>query len=124
MIRKDFIQRHFDELAKVIATVLQLKNDSKPVEAEAKINDFANDFLKVSFVELLTIDNNLINYLKEEKAFSFDHFKILEDLLYHKYLINPKDNQLKKLTLEVLNYVAKNDTSYSLERVNRINQMK
>ena len=124
MIRKDFIQRHFDELAKVIATVLQLKNDSKPVEAEAKINDFANDFLKVSFEELLTIDNNLINYLKEEKAFSFDHFKILEDLLYHKYLINPKDNQLKKLTLEVLNYVAKNDTSYSLERVNRINQMK
>ena len=124
MIRKDFIQRHFDELAKVIATVLQLKNNSKPVEAEAKINDFANDFLKVSFEELLTIDNNLINYLKEEKAFSFDHFKILEDLLYHKYLINPKDNQLKKLNLEVLNYEAKNDTSNSLERVNRINQMK
>ena len=33
MIRKDYIQRYFDELAKVLAAVLQLKNDLKPVEA-------------------------------------------------------------------------------------------
>jgi hypothetical protein len=55
LIRKDFIQRHFDELAKVLAAVLQLKNDFKPIEAESKINDFANDFLGISFDEILSI---------------------------------------------------------------------
>ena len=120
MIRKDFIQRHFDELAKVLAVVLQLKNDLKPVEAESKINDFANDFLNLSIEELLAVEGNIIDYLKEQKAFTLAHFKILEDLVYHKQLLQPKDNHLQEITVEVLNYVAAIDSSYSLERMNRI----
>ena len=123
MIRKDFIQRHFDELAKVLAAVLQLKNNLKPIEAEAKINDFANDFLGINFEDILAVEEDLIDYLKEHKAFTLDHFKLLEDLLYHKHLIKPEDNHLKIITVEVLNYVSKNDTNYSLERMNRINEI-
>ena len=123
MIRKDFIQRHFDELAKVLAAVLQLKNNLKPVEAEAKINDFANAFLNISFEEIITFEGPFIDYLKEQKAFTLDHFKILEDLLYHKHLINVSDNHLKNLTLEVLNYVALTDSNYSLERMTRIKEL-
>tara|TARA_B100000809_G_scaffold67022_2_gene63893 strand:+ start:8964 stop:9344 length:381 start_codon:yes stop_codon:yes gene_type:complete len=123
LIRKDFIQRYFDELANVLAVVMNLKNNLKPVEAEAKISDFANDFLKISFEEILAIETDLIEFLKEEKAFTFDHFKILEDLLYHKYLLNPTDTYLKKNTLEVLNYVSKNDTNYSFERMSRLKEL-
>lgn len=124
MIRKDFIQRHLDELANVIAVVLQLKNNLKPVEAEAKINDFANDFLGLSFDELINVNGSLVDYLIAKHKFTLTHFKVLEDLLYHKHLFNTTDNHLNEITLEVLNYVAKNDTSYSFERVNRINQIK
>ncbi|PCI98361.1 MAG: hypothetical protein COB15_05995 [Flavobacteriales bacterium] len=123
MIRKDYIQRYFDELAKVLAAVLQLKNDLKPVEAESKLNDFSIDYLGISFEKILAIKNNLIGYLIKENNFTLDHFKILEDLLYHKHLLNPNDNHLKKITLEVLNHLTENDSDYSLERNNRIKQI-
>jgi hypothetical protein len=123
MIRKDFIQRHFDELAKVLAVVLQLKNDLKPVEAEAKINEFANDFLGINFEQILTFEGTLIEHLKEQNAFTLAHFKILEDLLHHKQLLQPTDQHLKKITLVVLKYVAATDTDYSLERMNRLQNL-
>ena len=124
MIRKDYIQRYFDELAKVLAVVLQLKNDFKLVEAESKLNDFFTDFLGISFEEILAVKENLIEHLIEKKELTLDHFKILEDLLYHKHLLNHSDNHLKEITVEVLYYVSKNDTSYSLERMNRINEIR
>ena len=55
MIRKDYIQRYFDELAKVLAVVLQLKNDLRPTEAATKLNDFATDYLGISFEEILSL---------------------------------------------------------------------
>jgi hypothetical protein len=123
MIRKDYIQRYFDELAKVLAAVLQLKNDLKPAEAESKLNDFATDYLGISFEEILSIKQNHISFLIKNKEFTITHFKLLEDLLYHKFLINPIDDKLKKLTLEVLKYVAENDTDFSVERINRIEEL-
>jgi len=123
MIRKDYIQRYFDELAKVLAAVLQLKNDLKPIEAEAKLNDFATDYLGISLAEILFIEENHILFLIDKKEFTITHFKLLEDLLYHKFLINFSDDKLKKLTLEVLKYVAENDTDFSMERSKRINEL-
>ncbi|MDG1476710.1 MAG: hypothetical protein P8Q14_06165 [Vicingaceae bacterium] len=123
MIRKDYIQRYFDELAKVLAAVLQLKNDLKPTEAEAKLNDFSTDFLGVSFEEILAVDNNIIEFLIETKAFTLTHFKILEDVLYHKYLINSSDSILKNHTLEVLKYLTENDKDFSIERNKRIEEL-
>ena len=123
MIRKDFIQRHFDELAKVLAAVLKLKNDFKTVEAEAKINDFAKDFLGIYFDEIIAIKANLLELLIKDKGFTIDHFKLLEELLYHKYLFNPADKNLKETTYAILSYVSKNDANYSFERMERINRL-
>lgn len=124
MIRKDYIQRYFDELAKVLAAVLQLKNDLKPTEAEAKLNDFSTDYLGVTLDELFALETGkLIQHLIKEKAFTLTHFKLLEDILYHKYLINSSDSDLKNHTLEVLKYLTENDTDYSVERVKRIEEL-
>jgi hypothetical protein len=124
LIRKDYIQRYFDELANVLAVVLQLKNDLKPIEADKKINDFAADFLKISLDEIIVVKENLIDYLMEEKNFSLDHFKILEDLLFQKHILQPEAEKLKDITLDVLHYLAQNDTNYSLERNSRISKLK
>ncbi len=124
MIRKDYIQRYFDELAKVLAAVLQLKNDLKPTEAEAKLNDFSTDYLGITLDEILEKDSDhLVNFLIQEKEFSLTHFKLLEDVLYHKYLINSTQHILKNHTLEVLKYLTQNDKDFSVERVKRIEQL-
>lgn len=125
MIRKDYIQRYFDELAKVLAVVLQLKNDFKPKKAESQINDFANSHLEINLDEIVKIEpSNLTEYLITKKAFTLAHFKLLEDLLYHKYLLNTSNIQLKNCTLEVFNYLTKVDPDYSFNRANRIIELK
>lgn len=124
MIRKDYIQRYFDELAKVLAAVLQLKNDLKPTEAETKLNDFSTDFLGVNLAEIeLQKPDELIDFLIQQKEFTLTHFKLLEDILYHKYLLNYSEQKLKNLTLEVLKYLTENDTDFSIERKKRIEEL-
>ena len=124
MIRKDYILRYFDELAKVLAVVLQLKNDLKPLEAESQVNDFANSHLGIDLDEIIKTESTLlIDYLIQNKSFTLDHFKLLEDLLYHKYLLNTSNLELKKCTLLIFNYLTEIDTDFSFNRMNRISEL-
>lgn len=124
MIRKDYIQRYFDELAKVLAAVLQLKNDFKSTEAEVKLNDFSTDYLGIPLAELLSLNlTEVVDYLIKEKKFTLTHFKLLEDILYQQYLLKPTDSHLKQITLTTLRYTSVNDTDYSIERATRIKEL-
>jgi len=124
LIRKDYIPRYFDELAKVLAAVLHLKNDLKPAEAKNQLNDFSTDYLGVDLTAILTIPSLLlIPTLVEKHHFTIIHFKLLEDVLYHNYLLNPTNKQHKNSTLELLNYLANTDNNYSIERKNRIEEL-
>lgn len=125
MIRKDYIQRYFDELAKVLAAVLQLKQNFEPDLAEKKLDDFGATFLNLDINQLIKEpEDNFVTTLLTKHNFELIHFKLIEELLYHKYLLNPSDTLLKNCTLEVLNYLVKNDADFSMERQNRINQLK
>lgn len=124
MIKKDYIQRYLDELTKVLAKILQLKQNNEPKEADIKLDEFGNNFLNIDLNQLsekepATVVNDLINTYQ----FELTHFKILEELLYQKYLLNPKHLNLKKVTLEVLNYVIKNDKDFSLERRQKMEEL-
>jgi len=124
LIRKDYIQRYFDELAKVLAAVLQLKNDFKSTEAEVKLNDFSTDYLGIPLAELLSLNlTEVVDYLIKEKKFTLTHFKLLEDILYQQYLLKPTDSHLKQITLTTLRYTSVNDTDYSIERATRIKEL-
>lgn len=124
MIRKDYIQRYFDELAKVLAAVLQFKQNHEPENAEEKLDEFGLNFLNVDINELIENNSdNFISVLIEKYQFEMIQIKLIEELLYHKYLLNPSYKPLKNCTLEVLNYLAKNDSDFSWERQNRINQL-
>jgi len=125
MIRKDYIQRYFDELAKVLAAVLQFKQNHEPELAEKKLDDFGFTFLNIDLNQLIKkSENSFVSTLINKHQFELTHFKLIEELLYHKYLINPSNTLLKNCTLEVLNYLVKNDADFSMERQNRINQLK
>lgn len=125
MIRKDYIQRYFDELAKVLAAVLQLKQNQEPEKAETHLDEFGLTFLNININDFIeNTENKWVEKLITQHHFEMIQFKILEDLLYHKYLLNPLNKPLKNCTLEVLNYVAQHSTDFSIERLNRMNQLK
>ena len=124
MLKKDYIQRYVDELTKMIAKVLQLKQNNEPEKAEQELDEFGNDYLKINLNEL--IENNspsIIDELITQHSFELTHFKILEELLYQKYLLAKENEKLKTVTLNISQYVAKNDTDFSLERNNRIKEL-
>lgn len=122
MIRKDYIQRYIDELSKVLAVVLQLKNDFKPKEANLQLDNFSTDYLGLDLETIISLDP-IIQKLIDQHQFTLIHFKLLEDLLYHKHLLHPENEILKKVTLEVMNFLTKNDTDFSFNRMNRITEL-
>lgn len=124
MIRKDYIQRYFDEMAKMLAKILFFKQNNEPEKAEELLNEFATDFLKVNLQDLLkTPKNNLITTLISEHHFDLIQFKLLEELLFQKFLLTPTDISLRNSTLEVINYIIKNDSDFSVERHQRLQEL-
>lgn len=124
MLKKDYIQRYVDELTKMIAIVLQLKQNNEPEKAEQELDEFGNDYLKINLNELIENNNpSIIDELITQHSFELTHFKILEELLYQKYLLAKENEKLKTVTLNISQYVAKNDTDFSLERNNRIKEL-
>lgn len=124
MIRKDYIQRYFDEMAKMLAKILFFKQNNEPDKAEESLNEFATDFLKINLQDLLkTPENNLIPTLISEHDFDLIQFKLLEELLFQKFLLTPTDISLRNSTLEVINYIIKNDSDFSVERHQRLQEL-
>ncbi len=124
MIRKDYIQRYFDEMAKMLAKILFLKQNNEPEKAEELLNEFATDFLKINLQDLLkTSENNLISTLISKHDFDLIQFKLFEELLFQKFLLRPTDISLRNSTLEVINYIIKNDSDFSVERHQRLQEL-
>lgn len=124
MIRKDYIQRYFDEMAKMLAKILLFKQNNEPDKAEELLNEFATDFLKINLKIILeTPEDKLIDKLKTELDFDLTKFKLLEELLFQKYLLTPTNISLRNSTLEVINYIIKNDSDFSVERHQRLQEL-
>lgn len=124
MIKKDYIQRYLDELSKVLAVVLKLKQNNEPEKAEDQLDEFGASFLNINLDEFIKKYNaQTIDELITNQKFEINHFKVLEELLYHKYLLNTEDFALKTINLTVMNYLTKVDTDFSFERMTRINQL-
>ncbi len=124
MIRKDYIQRYFDEMAKMLAKILLFKQNNEPDKAEELLNEFATDFLKINLKIILeTPEDKLIDKLKTELDFDLTKFKLLEELLFQKFLLTPTNISLRNSTLEVINYIIKNDSDFSVERHQRLQEL-
>tara|TARA_R110001592_G_scaffold231794_2_gene488967 strand:+ start:3491 stop:3868 length:378 start_codon:yes stop_codon:yes gene_type:complete len=124
MIKKDYIQRYLDELSKVLAVVLKLKQNNEPEKADLQLDEFGENFLSLNLNQLIEKYNeNSIEDLITKHQFEITHFKILEELLYHKYLLNTDNLVLKRITLDIMNYLSKTDKDFSFDRMTRINQL-
>src|SRR5690606_37211671 len=124
MIRKDYIQRYFDAMAKMLAKILLFKQNNEPDKAEELLNECATDFLKINLKIILeTPEYKLIDKLKTELDFDVTKFKLLEELLFQKFLLTPTNISLRNSTLEVINYIIKNDSDFSVERHQRLQEL-
>lgn len=124
MLKKDYIQRYLDELTKMIAKVLLLKQNNEPDKVNAELDQFGETYLSINLNQLIEQNSsNIIEDLLEKHNFELTHFKIVEELLYQKYLISPENTQLKNILLKLSTYLSKTDKDFSLERLNRINEL-
>jgi hypothetical protein len=124
MIKKDYIQRYLDELSKVLAVVLKLKQNNEPEKADLQLDEFGENFLSLNLNQLIEkYNDSSIEELIKNHNFEITHFKLLEELLYHKYLLNSNNQNLKRITLELMNYLTKIDKDFSFNRMTRINQL-
>lgn len=124
MIKKDYIQRYLDELSKILAVVLKLKQNNEPEKADLQLDEFGENYLGLNLNQLIENYNEYsIKELLANHQFEITHFKILEELLYHKYLLNTENIALKRITLELMNYIANIDKDFSFDRMNRINHL-
>lgn len=124
MLKKDYIQRHLDELVKMIAKVLLLQQNNEPEKANFELDQFGETYLKINLNQLIEQNQaTIINELIEKQNFEITHFKILEELLYQKHITTPTNPKLKSLTLAILTYLSKTDTDFSIARKERIDQL-
>lgn len=111
-------------MAKMLAKILLFKQNNEPDKAEELLNEFATDFLKINLKIILeTPEDKLIDKLKTELDFDLTKFKLLEELLFQKFLLTPTNISLRNSTLEVINYIIKNDSDFSVERHQRLQEL-
>lgn len=111
-------------MAKVLAKVLQLRQNNEPEKANESLDEFGLNFLNIDLNKIIAIpEDQLINHLVENHQFELTHFKLLEDILYHKWQLTPSSSPLKNSTQTVLNYLNKTDTDFSFTRMSRITEL-
>ena len=99
MLRKDYIQRQFEEFGKVMAVILSFKKENDWEKFEKEIREAVLRFtsMEISYVEGLD-DEGFEKEILKRPDLSSEQRKILADLLFEKlnyYLVkNDKGNYL------------------------------
>lgn len=124
MLRKDYIQRKFEEFGKFLALLMGFKNNNQWSELEKQINENSQKFtgVEIGAIEMIS-DPALLLELTEARGLKEEQLKILGDLLYEKglaYLNQQKEIEAKNAftkALALYNYISANslETDFSLD---------
>ncbi|WP_282037409.1 hypothetical protein [Saccharicrinis aurantiacus] len=131
MIKKDFILRLVEELAKAIAKILHLLKDNDVTEAQRMyahsfglLKDIDEDNLLQANVE------DFYNQLSAENGDVEGLFQSLSELLFMGSKIYKREGNLTKAkltnakALEILEYIDSISSNYSIERNNLMAQLR
>ncbi len=124
MLRKDYIQRKFEEFGKFLALLMGFKNNSQWLELEKEINENSQKFtgIEIEVAEGLK-DSDFIQELTLKRELKEDQLKMLGDLLYEKginYTQIFKEDESKNAfskALVIYNHIKSNslETDFSLD---------
>jgi hypothetical protein len=87
MLRKDYIQRKFEEFGKFLALLMSFKQNHQWQELEKQINENSQRFsgVEINAIEMIS-DPALLLELTQARTLKEEQLKILGDLLYEKGL--------------------------------------
>jgi hypothetical protein len=135
MAKEDYLFRQFDLFArvigKVIADFLGKTNNEEVLEID-RIKSIVQSELDLDLDELFQLENEeeLTTLLLENKKISFESLEKLVELFIEigdKYSFQNTKNQALiyyRKALQILEIISKNDTVYSLTRMNLIEGLK
>jgi hypothetical protein len=113
-------------LGKILAELLKLKSKVEVIEMSAFTSQTLKSELDIDLDELVSMtDIAMIQFLQNEKNFNHNHLEKIAEILY---LIdfdsdNTKDLILKK-SLVILEFLDRTSTTYSPERISKIELIK
>lgn len=98
MLRKDFLQRQFEEFGKVLAALLGLKKSGDMVNFEKEIENAVKTFTSLELDELLKMDlESFERMVKANEALRPDQIRMLADLFYERSFVFDKPEQTEQM---------------------------
>jgi hypothetical protein len=98
MLRKDFLQRQFEEFGKVLAAILGFKKSGDMVNFEKEIEKAMKTFTALEMEELLKMNlEDFGKMVKYNQTLRPDQIKILADLFYERSFVFDKPEQAEQM---------------------------
>lgn len=130
MIRKDFIMRQLEELAKILGLLLKLKTEQKTEEAINLIKEAYSGLLKLddSFVDENTTSDVFLKQIVE-KGLEGDALLAFAELLYEDGILryeNQEENAFIRLhkALILFDYLNRTSLTFSFDRSVKVERIK
>jgi hypothetical protein len=132
MYRRDYLKKQIDELGRVLnallSDLLKLKNSGNTSGGVEATNEVLQNELAIDLSQLLSIpDDTFIDELKKKQITDDNLNRLAEILLILADDANEQDAQkdlLYKKSLLLLEHVQRSDSTYSMERHEKIERIK
>ena len=124
MLRRDFIMVQIEELGKIIAQIISQRNTNAARKIPEMIQNVYNS-LKLDKTYLLThTAEEIVQTLNGEDMAGLQRMELAAKLLLEDSYQNPAEQQIMRLKVkEMLKYIQANDTTFSLERIQLLEEL-
>jgi hypothetical protein len=124
MIQDDYFLKQIDilgrTLGKILANLLNLKSQGEIIEVIEITAQSLKSELDLDLNELLNIsNNNLINFLQDDKKFNADHLEKIAEILFELGSVINNDIKINVLekSLTIYDYLNHKSLTYSHDRL-------
>ena len=124
MLKRDFIMTQIEELGKAIAQIIYNRK-ANTEKKTPELVEMVYDSLRLEPDFLLdTPLPELRNYLNEEDMGGLQRMEIAAKLLIEEAYLHPeKRTAIRQKAKEMLEYIQDNDTTFSLERIQLLEEL-
>ena len=113
-------------LGKIVSDLLKLKNKGEIMESIEITTQALKNELNLNLNEILLLNNDeFVTFLQEEKKFNNGHLEKIAEILFLLGYDNISKNRINSLekSLTIYEYLNKNSTTYSPERIKRMEKI-
>jgi len=127
---KDFLTRYFEQLGKVLAALLQMKQEQQWALAMEFVDESTKELLNLDLESLLKIpEEDYAELLVQAYAFNKEQLKAAGDLLFEAGDVKSQSEQPKEAgqylirAAQVYKHLQKVDNTFSWERMTKLERI-